>query len=149
MCRLDLEMPGPPRHRTVEAVQKALDSGKVTVDDIDKRIFALLKLLRRTGKFSDRRETPAERAVDLAEHQDLIREAGGEGLVLLKNENNTLPINAASVEKIALLGPLAKYAAAHGGGSASLNCHYKISPYEAFEKRLGSKASLLYSKGET
>ena len=65
----------------------------------------------------------------------------------LENENDILPINVEST-KTALLGPLAKYAAAHGGGSASLNCHYKVTPYDAFKERLGDKVEITHGKGE-
>lgn len=124
-----------------------MEGGLVDVSDIDKRLISILKLLEKTGKFTDRRPTPKEQAINLPEHQALIREAGSEGLVLLKNQNNILPLDLRSTKKIALLGPLAKYAAAHGGGSASLNCHYKITPFDAFTKRLGSKVELTHSKG--
>lgn len=140
-------MPGPPRHRTIEAVKKSLDSGLITEDELNRCASAVIKLLQRTGKLDDRRVTPAEQAVNLPEHQNLIREAGAEGIVLLKNQDNILPLDVSKVKKIALLGPLAKYAAAHGGGSASLNCHYKVSPWDAFEKRLGDKVQLSHSKG--
>lgn len=124
--RLDLEMPGPPRFRTPEAVHEALVKGTVSESDIDARVLATLKLLERVGKFADRRDTPEETAVDRPEHRELIRKAGSEGIVLLKNDRGILPIDVTKTKKVALLGPLAKYAAAHGGGSASLNCHYKV-----------------------
>jgi beta-glucosidase len=118
---LDLEMPGPPRYRTPAAAKESLNKGLVDVKDVDERILALLKLLRKTGKFTDRRNTPKEQAINRRDHQALIREAGAEGVVLLKNDGQALPINSRKTKKIALLGPLAKVAAAHGGGSASLN----------------------------
>lgn len=146
-ARLALEMPGPPNHRSLEAVKKALQSGRVTEKEIEDGAKDVLKLLFKTGKFDDRRSTPPEQAINLPEHQALIREAGAEGIVLMKNRDNVLPIDTKKTKKIALLGPLAKYAAAHGGGSASLNCHYKISPWDAFEKRVGSDVEVTYSKG--
>ena len=137
-------MPGPPLVRTQEAVQEALDSGLIHESDIDKRTFAVLDLVRKTGKFSDRRERVEEKAVDLPEHRQVIRQAGSEGIVLLKNENAQLP----GYRKIALVGPLAQYAAAHGGGSASLNCHYVVSPYDAFRARLGPEVEITYAPGK-
>lgn len=119
-------MPGPPRFRTLEAVHKALQDKKISESDIDARVLSTLKLLKQVGKFDDRKDTPDEEAIDRPEHRALIRKAGSEGIVLLKNEGNILPIDVKKTKKIALLGPLAKYAAAHGGGSASLNCHYKV-----------------------
>ncbi|KAF9876903.1 hypothetical protein CkaCkLH20_05749 [Colletotrichum karsti] len=133
---LNLEMPGPPHRRKPDLIQKLIENGDVDIKDVDEHVLAVLKLLRQTGKFTDRRETPPERAVSRPEHEKLIRQAGGEGIVLLKNSNRTLPLKSSSIKSAALLGPLAKIAAAHGGGSASLNCHYKISPYDAFKSRL-------------
>lgn len=144
---LDLEMPGITRFRSTEVLKAAIKKGEITPKTIDNRARAVLQLLERTGKFSDRREQLAEKAIDLPEHRKLIREAGAEGIVLLKNDNQTLPIDATKIKKIALLGPLAKYAAAHGGGSASLNSHYKISPFDAFTERLGKDVEISYSKG--
>lgn len=148
ILRLELEMPGPALIRNIKDVTEALDTNKITNTDLDSRILNFLKLLRRTGKFTDRFNTPEEIALDRPEHRALIRKAGSEGIVLLKNENKVLPLNKKSLNKIALLGPLANYAAAHGGGSASLNCHYKITPFEAFTQRLGSDVSIKQAKGE-
>lgn len=143
---LDLEMPGPPTHRKLEAVQKSLKSGETNPPDIDARVLAVLKLLRQTGKLTDRKTTPQEQAISRTEHEALIRVAGAEGIVLLKNESNILPVKPKKGQKIAILGPLAKYASAHGGGSASLNCHYKMNPYDAVHSRL-KECELSYSKG--
>ncbi|KAL5387317.1 hypothetical protein DPSP01_003541 [Paraphaeosphaeria sporulosa] len=144
---LDMEMPGPPRQRTPEAVHEALKEGRVSEADIDARVLSTLKLLKKVGKFDDRRDTPEEQAVDRPEHRALIRKAGAEGLVLLKNDRCILPIDLKKTKKIALLGPLAKYAAAHGGGSASLNCHYKVTPYDAFIDRLPKDVQITHGKG--
>lgn len=141
-------MPGPPKHRTLDAIQQAISDGFVCAEELDQCAASLIRLLKRTGKLGDRRGTPAETSVNMVEHQRLIREAGAEGVVLLKNRNNILPIDLKRTKKIALIGPLTKYAAAHGGGSASLNCHYKISPYDAFKGRLGDRIELSYSKGK-
>lgn len=140
-------MPGPPRYRTPKAVRNALEEGTVKESDIDSCASHVLQLLQRVGKFDDRKDTPVERAVDLQEHRDLIREAGGEGMVLLKNRNDVLPMKTCSGTSIALLGPLADYSAAHGGGSASLNCHYKITPLQAFSQRLGHQTKISCAKG--
>lgn len=141
-------MPGPPKHRTPEVVREAVQAGLISAGELDECASTFVRLLKRTGKLDDRRETPPERSVNDPEHQMLIREAGADGIVLLKNNENILPLDISKIKRIALLGPLAKYAAAHGGGSASLNCHYKISPFDAFEHRLGNQVELAYSKGK-
>lgn len=141
-------MPGPANISTPSKVHQALKDGLISESDIENRVLNSMKLLEKVGKFADRRPTPAEKAIDKPEHRALIREAGRAGVVLLKNDRNILPIDVATKKKIALLGPLAKAASAHGGGSSFLSCHYKISPYEAFNERFGSQVEFLYSKGK-
>jgi beta-glucosidase len=68
-------------------------------------------------------------------------------MVFFKNEGGVLLIDLEKTKKIALLGPLTKYAVAHRGESASLNCHYKISPHDAFVNRIGKDVEITHSKG--
>jgi beta-glucosidase len=140
-------MPGPTRRREIPAVLKAIHEGSIKPETINDRARSILQLLKRTGKLEDRRQDQAERAVDLPEHRRLIRQAGSEGLVLLKNENAVLPIDTKKNKRIAVLGPLAKQAAAHGGGSAMLSPHYKITAWDALQRRIGSTVDLSYAQG--
>ncbi|RDW57663.1 beta-glucosidase-10 [Coleophoma crateriformis] len=142
---LDLEMPGPANRRKMEDVKKAISSGTLQVESIDGCVRAIMKLLEKTGKFA-KPETPPEQAISLPAHQKLIREAGAQGIVLLKNENNILPLKKSGVKSIAALG-LAKECLAHGGGSAAVSCHYKITPYEALERTLGKDVDLRFAQG--
>ncbi|KAK5943408.1 hypothetical protein PMZ80_004415 [Knufia obscura] len=141
----DLEMPGPPNKRTFEKISAAIKEGKLTEETLDKRVLKNLELLVRCDKFAHP-EVPEEKAGDLPEHRALIREAGAEGMVLLKNENNILPIQPTKLKSIAMLG-LAKEFLGHGGGSAAVNAHHKITAYDAFQETLGDKVSLKYSEG--
>ncbi|KAH7176803.1 glycosyl hydrolase family 3 C-terminal domain-containing protein [Dactylonectria macrodidyma] len=90
---LDLEIPGPARAREASSVRQALEDGRISITDINDRVRNSLKLLERVG---------------------------GAGNVLLKNKDEILPIDISKVKKIALLGPLARHASAHGGGSAHI-----------------------------
>ncbi|CAK7238455.1 hypothetical protein SEUCBS140593_010705 [Sporothrix eucalyptigena] len=149
---LDLEMPGPPRKRTFAAVQETLKAGEVSEATIDARARSVLAFVKRVGAWDKSEDTSStvERAVDRPEHRSLIRDAGSRGIVLLKNQGNVLPLNlkATSTKKptIALIG-LAKDALAHGGGSASVRPHYKISPWQAMHEALGEECNLVYAKG--
>ncbi|KAI9154991.1 Beta-glucosidase B [Paramyrothecium foliicola] len=128
---LDLEMPGPARWRRKERVLAALEAGELTEDTINERALRVLRFLHRQRCFASP-EIPDEQAINKPEHRALIREAGSKGIVLLKNDSNLLPLTKEKVRgrRVALLG-FAKEALAHGGGSASVNSHYKITPYEA------------------
>ncbi|KAH7001444.1 family 3 glycoside hydrolase [Ilyonectria destructans] len=144
---LDLEMPGPTRWRKYEDVIAAIKEGKITEKTIDERATQVLMFLERLKCFEDA-TIPAEQAIDKPEHRALIREAGSKGIVLLKNEDQVLPLSKDKVKgkKIALLGH-AKIGLAHGGGSASLNAHYKVTPWDAMHTALGDSVEFSYAKG--
>ncbi|KAH6664010.1 thermostable beta-glucosidase B [Plectosphaerella plurivora] len=144
---LDLEMPGPTRWRKVDAVLAAVKAGEIKEETIDARARAVLRFLEREKCFSDP-TIPPEQAVDRPDHRALIREAGAKGMVLLKNDG-VLPLTKDKVrgKKIALFG-YAKEALAHGGGSASVNAHYKVTPWDALHSAFdGDNVSFTYSKG--
>ena len=83
---LDLEMPGPPRDRGAKLVA-AVEAGEVTPATVRERTVNVLRLMERTGACAPARG----RAEDRAEHRTLIRRAGAEGMVLLKNDG-ALPL---------------------------------------------------------
>lgn len=145
---LDLEMPGPTRWRKTEDVLAAIKAGQVSEQTIDERATRVLQFLERLKCFEDP-TTPDEQAINRPEHRALIREAGSKGIVLLKNEGDVLPLSKDKVKgkKIAMLG-YAKTGLAHGGGSASVNAHYKITPWDAMHEALGDSAEFSYAKGK-
>lgn len=144
---LDLEMPGPTRWRKPEDVIAAIKEGKTSEKTIDERATNVLRFLERLGCFKDP-TIPDEKAINKPEHQALIREAGSKGIVLLKNEDQILPLSKEKVKgkKIALLGH-AKIGLAHGGGSASVSAHYKVTPWDALHEALGDSVEFSYAKG--
>ncbi|KAJ6071019.1 Beta-glucosidase B [Penicillium canescens] len=143
---MNLEMPGPGRFRTVPAVLKDIEEGRVTEGTINDSVRALLGFLDRVGAFSDS-TVHREEAIDRVKHRKLIRDVGARGCVLLKN-NGCLPLSRDRVvgKRVAIFG-LAKSILAHGGGSAAVKAHYKISPWAAMHEAIGDIAELSYSKG--
>lgn len=141
---LDLEMPGPTRERG-EKLLFAVNSGAVKPESIRDSVRRLLRLIDRVGGF----ENPAmaaEQAIDRPEHRALIRGAGAEGIVLLKNEG-ILPLDRAQLEKIAVIGPNAKIAQIMGGGSAQVNAHYRVSPFDGIFAQAGEELELASEVG--
>ncbi|MEO6014985.1 MAG: glycoside hydrolase family 3 C-terminal domain-containing protein [Devosia sp.] len=132
---LDLEMPGPPRDRGQKLVD-AVKAGEVTADAIRERVTNIVRLMVRTGAIDDDRAYE-EIADDRPAHRALIRRAGAEGTVLLRNQGNVLPLDPGSLKKIAVIGPNAKVVQIMGGGSAQLNPHYAISPWQGLAAVFG------------
>jgi len=140
---LDLEMPGPPRDRGQKLIE-AVKAGAVSEATLDKRARAMLRLMERVGSLDDHRPHE-ERAEDRPEHRALIRRAGAEAAVLLKN-SGILPLRGDGT--IAVIGPNAKTAQIMGGGSAQLNAHYRVSPWEGLAAAVG-EARLRHAPGCT
>lgn len=139
---LDLEMPGPTRDRGAKLVA-AVEAGEVSRETVRTRALNLLRLMQRVGSLDDHRPHQ-EIADDRPEHRALIRKAGAAGAVLLKNDG-LLPL-AEPKGKIAVIGPNAKTAQIMGGGSAQLNPHYRVSPWDALVHRFGAE-NLIYAQG--
>ncbi len=141
---LDLEMPGPTRDRGDKLIA-AVNAGEVSRQTVRERAGNVLKVMERTGALHDYRHHD-EYADDRPEHRNLIRKAGAEAMVLLKNKDRVLPLSGQ--EKIAVIGPNAKTAQIMGGGSAQLNPHYRISPWQGLVSEMG-EAGLSYAEGCT
>ena len=144
---LDLEMPGPARWRGI-LLQQAVERGDVAEATIDESVRRLLLLLERTGVFAQPEEAP-EQSINLPEHRVLIREAAAEGIVLLKNESNVLPLQRENLKSVAIIGPNAKTARIMAGGSAGVNPHYAITPFDGVTAKLDDHITVGYELGCT
>jgi beta-glucosidase len=141
---LDLEMP-VPRWRGEKLLQ-AVQRGEVSEATIDRSVHRLLQLLVKAGVF-EHPQAVQEQAIDRPEHRALIREAGAEGIVLLKNEHNVLPLQRGELTSIAVIGPNAKAAQIMGGGSAQVNAHYAVSPFDGIVAKAGDRVKVRYELG--
>src|ERR1043166_7487324 len=81
----DLEMPGPTRRRGTKALA-ALARGELSRADISRSAARVLKLVQRTKGLDGPVDEAPERSIDTPETRALIREAGAQGITLLKNE---------------------------------------------------------------
>src|SRR6266568_137642 len=142
---LDLEMPGPTAWRG-EKLVKAVQNGEVSEAAIDDEAARVLHLIERSGAF-EHPEIPEEQAIDRPEHRALIRRAAAEGIVLLKNSGGVLPLDPEKLGSIAIIGPNAKTAQIMGGGSAHVNAHYTLTPFEGITAQLGSGVKVGYEIG--
>ena len=140
---LDIEMPGPPRDRGQKLVD-AVESGEISRDAVRERAVNVLRLAVRTGAIDDDRKWE-EHADDRPAHRALIRRAGAEAAVLLKNDG-LLPLDAGKTGTVAVIGPNAKSAQIMGGGSAQLNPHYMVSPWDGLVAAFGANR-LSYAEG--
>jgi beta-glucosidase len=141
---LDLEMPGPAKARAgLPAEAEADDATRAAVRTAARNV---LRLIARTGTFAHPHDVSdsAEREEEYAETRALIRRAGAEGTVLLKNTGGLLPLPAGA--RVAVVGPNAATAQVMGGGSAQMNAHRRVSPLDGLREALGTE-NVTYAMG--
>lgn len=142
---LDLEMPGPARWLG-DKVLAAVQSGEVSEAVIDDKVRRLLRTLERAGCFENPELQP-EQSLDRPEHRQVARQAATESIVLLKNDRALLPLDAATVKSIAVIGMNAKQAQFIGGGSALVTPHYVVSPLDGICEQVGPGVKVEYALG--
>lgn len=128
---LDLEMPGPSRFRGAGLVH-AVTSNKVSERTINERVRTVLEMVKQAVR-SEIPENAPEVERNFPEDQAVLRRAASESIVLLKNNDQILPLNPN--KKVLVIGPNANIAAYCGGGSAALPAYYSITPLEGISRR--------------
>ena len=131
-------------------LEKSLKEGKVTMAEIDKACRRILEAKYKLGLFDDPYKycdaSRVKKDIFTAENRAVARKIATEAFVLLKNENNLLPLQRKG--KIALVGPLANTKANMPGtwSVAAASDKYN-SLYESMKQSLAGKAEVLYAKG--
>ncbi|MFL2701648.1 MAG: glycosyl hydrolase family 3 [Gammaproteobacteria bacterium] len=141
---LDCEMPGPAKSWGDNLV-KEVNNGKVDEEIVNDKVRRILRVAEFTGRLDNPEEQP-EKTNDLEADHVLIRRAGAEGMVLLKN-NSVLPFQADKLKKLAVIGPNALKGQYLGGGSAALNPHYVVHPLEGINNAAGKNVEVEFAKG--
>lgn len=107
----DLNCGTAPKEYLNDYVLKALDKGLVTQDEIDLALSRILRARFKIGMFDSFDSVPYNRipksVVDSPKHRQLARQASFESIVLLKNENDFLPLDKTKIKSIAVIGPYA------------------------------------------
>ena len=132
---LDIAMPGP---KTIygDKLEQAFSRGEVSQHDLDARVAAVLQVILRTHA-ETRSADNAELSVDEPAERDLCRRAAAAGTVLVRNQNNALPLIDSQLKTIAVLGPNAKNTRLQGGGSSSMQALSRKSILAALQDRFG------------
>jgi beta-glucosidase len=119
---LDVAMPAM-NNPWGEQLAAAVRSGAVAESVIDDKVRRVLRLAARVGALGGRR--PAPEPVD---GDAVAKEIAARSIVLTRNSDNMLPLNATELKRVAIIGALARDARVLGGGSASVFPPHIISP---------------------
>lgn len=115
-----------------KSLKKAVMQGQVSEAEVDKSLKYLYVVLMRLGYFDGSRfNSLGKKDICTHENFELAAEAAKEGIVLLKNDNETLPLNSSKYKKLAVIGPHGNATKAMIGNYAGVPCRY-VSPIEGF-----------------
>lgn len=139
------------RYNLAELVKE----GKVSIALIDDAVKRILRKKYELGLFDDpykySDDKRAEKALNNPEHRKAALEVAQKSIVLLKNDNQTLPISK-SVKTIAFIGPMVKeYKENMGFWSVELPevdySKWIVSQWDGLQNKVGKNTKLLYAKG--
>lgn len=112
---------------------KAIQEGKFTQKELDDKVRRVLRLFYRTTMNPNR----PHGFLCSESHYAAARQIAEEGIVLLQNRNNVLPINTQKAKRVLVVGENAIKMMTVGGGSSSLKVQREISPLDGLKTRLG------------
>ena len=120
-----------------------LRDGRASEDVLNDKVRRVLRLILRTAMNQNK---PTGNLCS-PEHYEAARTIAGEGIVLLKNEDNVLPLNLEKTSKILVVGENAIKKMTVGGGSSSLKAKYECTPIVGLREAVGSQAEIVYQRG--
>lgn len=158
---MDLEMSVDPKfddYYFAKPLIEAVEKGEVSMEDVDEKVRNILRLMYRVKMIGPESVNRKAGAYNTKEHQETTLQAAREAIVLLKNEENVLPITedrvkmepgelAPKKKRIAVIGRNAEYLHANGGGSAEIKALYEISPLMGIKTYLGGNVDVVYAEG--
>jgi len=137
---LDVSMPGGSFCGFGDALLEAVKSGSVPEAVIDEKVRRILRIYDRLGVL-DGKDMSLGAAQNTVQHQAVAQKVAEEGMVLLKNDRNLLPLNADQIHNMVVIGPNAdkKFClGGMGGGSSTIVPPYEITPLQGLKNTLGN-----------
>lgn len=140
---VNFENPDPDGYKNLN---QYVANGKISMDELDFAVSRILINKFRMRLFDDPYvdADKSDQIVGSPQNRAIAYKAASEAMVLLKNENNFLPLDKDKIKTIAFIGPNADRCIL---GGYSGNPRVKISPLQALKEKYGDKMNILYAEG--
>ncbi|WP_299570488.1 glycoside hydrolase family 3 C-terminal domain-containing protein [uncultured Shewanella sp.] len=123
-----------------------IKAGKVPESELDDKVRRILRVQLSIGMM-DKQRLSGERNTQA--HREDARTIAANGVVLLKNNNQVLPLDTNKVENILVLGPNADKRHGFGGGSSEVKALYEVSPLDGLKakfEQVGNKVNIQHMR---
>lgn len=127
-----------------EPLKKAVQKGEIGENLLDEKVRRILRLMFRLHMLDGKR---SKGAYNTPGHRADVLNIARKSIVLLKNEDNRLPLKEESLRKLLVIGDNAERLHSGGGGSAEIKAMYEISPLMGLKKKLGGNTEVTFARG--
>ena len=133
----------------IEPLRAGIASGLISMDVVDRRVREVLNVKFRLGLFDDPYTgdgVEADRSAGSEYNEDFIMDMGRQSVVLLKNEDNILPLDKSALHKVLVTGPLADFTD-YMFSRYGPNGMEPVSMLKGIRDYLDGSAEVMYEKG--
>ena len=145
---LDVEMGSPLPFESFYLAKPLMDSiaaGKIEEKVIDEKVKRILRVMFAVKSIDP--EGRVKGSINTEEHKDLVYKIASESVILLKNSENILPVQASKIKSIAVIGDNATRKHAAGGFGAGVKTKNEISPLQGLKNKLPAGVAIHYAQG--
>lgn len=143
---LDLEMPDG-KYLNQKTLLDEIKNGNVPLETINDKVKRILRVIFKLGLFDQPEWKEDPSLVNTKENRNIAYETAKEGIVLLKNSDNILPLVSDKIKSIAVIGPNAAIARTGGGGSSMVSPIDPVTALDGLKNRIGNKIQINYAPG--
>jgi beta-glucosidase len=123
---------------------KLIKEKKVSEYLLDEKARRILYVMYKTSMIDGKLKTGE---YNTKSHQQTAAKVAEEGIVLLKNENNILPLQKDKIKSIAVIGFNAARKQSMGGGSSQVRAFYEVTPIDGIKNMVGDNVTINYAQG--
>lgn len=125
-------------------LKKAVEDGRVPMQKLDEKIMHILHVMNSLHMLDGERKSGT---YNVSASGEKLLQAAEESIILLKNEDNLLPLNKKKMKKLVVIGDNGNRLHALGGGSAEIRALYELSPLMGLKMTLGGSCEVVYEPG--
>lgn len=147
---MDVEMsvfPDFDNYKFADPLKEAIEKGEVSESAVDGKVRNILRMMFRLKMIGKQKDERKKGVYNNPAHREAVLHTAEESMILLKNDENKLPLDRKKIRKIAVIGQNAAKIHSDGGGSAEIKALYEICPLMGLKMYLGGNTEVVYTPG--